>query len=239
MKWYKISDLLKINIKNLFVYSPIFEADTFCNYIMHTFPEWYFLTCEETTAEAQADFVETFLTWRDETEENYTRLYNALNTEYSALVGFEKSISGTIKDELHKGHKESTATDIKTSNAENTIETPSLITHDTSTNAYNGGVTLASREQDTASTNATRTRSADSNYSQKVGTANNNYKTVSDIDENNYDYNERSFNQYKESGRNTPATDLIEKEFVLRFKNLTKTIINDFVNSYCIYVEGV
>lgn len=234
---FKISELLKNNIKNLFNYEPIFDADTFCNHVLHLYNSWEFLTVADELADAQADLIATFNAWKDETSANYTRLFNAINTEYLPLIEFEKMKSGTIKDAMHKGHKESTATDIKTSNAESTTETPALITHDSSNNAYNGGVTLATREQDTATTNATRTRSAENNYTQKVGTATNNYKTVADIDGNTYDYNEKSFANYKESGHTTAPADLLEKEYALRLRNLAKTVINDFIQTYFYFVE--
>lgn len=199
------------------------------------------LSVETNVAKAKENLLRAWASFKDQMSENKRFAWLALHTDYNPIENYDRYEEGGYTDEHHKGSRTSTNTDLTT--------TPNLTTEVTSrtkvkTSNYNYGF-----DSDSASpTNYTETeptegtdKTTQTGTNTTTGDASTNYTEVRDISESVFDKDIHTVDGSHIHGNIGVAktSEIIADELKMREYNLAVHTIEEFVNMYTCYIDGV
>lgn len=196
-------------------------------------------TKSENITATREHFADIFEMWKNDNARNFEFLYSALYDEYNPLENYDRKEDGTITDEHHKGNKVATASKETT--------TPNLTTETTNRTKVKSSDFVYGFDSATASptgySESEPTAGTDkieqTGNTETTREAQDNYTTVTDISENVFDNDKRTFSDYHIHGNIgvTKATDLISAELSLRTESLVRKLLYSFANQYLFYSD--
>lgn len=240
---YKIESLLRSNGRQWFVAvehegatvqllsateCPVYMEEAFGDFIWHTAYDET-LTKAQNITNAQLKFEALWSIWKNQNQDNWNRMYDAIVAEYSPIENVDEYIDAhTETVEMHKGSKTTSTPGVKTT----TIETPRA-------EVENKQYIYGGNDGNTGAPDA-RSVSKGINGTNRVEVeqVGNNITATTDIDSQTFDKNVSIANPYHRHGNIgvTKSTELVESEIALREGiQLGFKCIADFIKTFCYY----
>ena len=230
--------------------TTIFSGMQFINHLKKVYAYFSFPSIwdnkkseEDNILTAYSDFLTTFEDWKNQNLYGFIRYYKDLQMEYNAIENYDRFEEGGWTDELHKGSRTATNSNLKNATATNSITTPvgetittEYINGEDNTNELQTGKSVTSFNNASTTTSGSK----DENYTELTGLKENNYSETTDISDSLFDNNKRIFNGYRIHGNigvSTPA-DMLTKEKEIRINSFITYAMDDFANKYLVLVGG-
>lgn len=253
---YNVYDLISgITDRSVFDFKndnvTVWDNQTFFFEMLNKYDDMYYSCYAESIDNARDIFVLTYQNWLEMIKYNILRFFEGLYTDYNILYNYDKYIIGGKTLEKHKGSLQTSSqtgsnNQTITSNGENnqTNNTTDTLSSENTNNVY-GEDNTNSVPSDNSVTTGNNTSKNTINGSNSLNSTNtstnslNNSVTLKDISDTIFDKDVELYNSYREYGNigvQTPA-DVMLKEYTLRFKNYCDTLIAEFFNMYCYYLN--